>query len=92
MKPTRFHQAFIAFFLTAGLCNAAQNPNLRDRAKPYLDSALDAGHAFVVVSAASAMPNLAADSLAAVLGQNLASQTMSGTAPYPVSLGGAVSR
>ncbi len=34
------------------------------------------------------MPNVSADSLASVLGPNLASQTVTGAAPYPTSLGG----
>ena len=61
---------------------------LRERAMPYLESALDAGQSFVVVSAASGMPNVAADSLAAVLGQNLASVTATDSAPYTLTLGG----
>jgi uncharacterized protein (TIGR03437 family) len=61
---------------------------LRERAKSYLDSALDAGQPFVVVSAASGMPIVAGDSLAAVLGQNLASVTMTGSSPFTLTLGG----
>jgi len=76
------------FILGCQLVAGAQTETLRDRAKPYLESALDAGQSFVVISAASAMPNMSADSLAAVLGQNLASQTATGTAPYATSLGG----
>jgi uncharacterized protein (TIGR03437 family) len=61
---------------------------LEDRARPYLASALAAGNAFVSVSSASGMPNLAPDSLATALGSNLAEQTATGAAPYPTNLGG----
>lgn len=85
-------QTLIAFILTVVLSGealaATQTATLRDRAKPYIDTALDAGQAFAVVSAASGMPNVAADSLAAALGQGFASQTATGTAPYPTALGG----
>src|SRR5579862_3821335 len=85
-------QTLMAFILSTvlsgGALAAAQTATLRDRAKPYIDAALDAGQSFVVVSAASAMPNVAADSLAAALGQGLAAQTATGTAPYPTALGG----
>jgi uncharacterized protein (TIGR03437 family) len=66
----------------------AQNPAVLERVKPYLDSALAAGNAFVSVSAASLMPNLAPDSLASAMGNNLAPTTEVGSAPYPTSLGG----
>jgi uncharacterized protein (TIGR03437 family) len=65
-----------------------RHQDLRERAQPYLDSARAAGNAFVSVSAASLMPNLAADSLATALGDNLAPRTESATAPYPTNLGG----
>jgi uncharacterized protein (TIGR03437 family) len=81
-------KTLIALIFGAQLMAAAQTPTLRDRAKPYLESARDAGQSFVVISAASAMPNVSADSLAAALGKDLASQTMPGTAPYPTNLGG----
>jgi uncharacterized protein (TIGR03437 family) len=80
-------KALLALIIGAQL-TVAQVPDLRQRAKPYLESALDAGQSFTVVSAASAMPNLAADSLAAAVGQNLATQTATGSAPYPTNLGG----
>jgi uncharacterized protein (TIGR03437 family) len=67
---------------------AASPGSLRDRAKPYLDRALDSGQSFVVVSSASGTPVVASDSDATALGPNLASQTASGTAPYPTTLGG----
>jgi uncharacterized protein (TIGR03437 family) len=81
-------KSLIAFIVAAQFLAGAQTGTLRDRAKPYLESALDAGQSFAIVSAASAMPNISQDSLAAVLGQNLSSQTATGTAPYPTSLGG----
>src|SRR5579863_5018243 len=84
----QMHKALIALILGPQIMLAAQTTTFRERAKPYLASALDAGQSFVVVSAASAMPNVAPDSLASVLGQNLAAQTATGTAPYPTSLGG----
>jgi uncharacterized protein (TIGR03437 family) len=65
-----------------------RTPALLERAKPYLETARAAGNAFVSVSAASLMPNLAPDSLATALGDNLAPRTETGTAPYPSSLGG----
>jgi len=40
------------------------------------------------VSAARLMPNLAPDSLATAIGDNLAATTETGTAPYPANLGG----
>jgi uncharacterized protein (TIGR03437 family) len=69
---------------------AAEHPDqtLKDRARPYLASALAAGNDFVSVSSASGMPNLAPDSLATAFGSNLATQTVTATAPYPTSLGG----
>jgi uncharacterized protein (TIGR03437 family) len=69
---------------------AAEHPDqtLKDRALPYLASALAAGSNFVSVSSASGMPNLAPDSLATAFGSNLAVQTATGAAPYPTSLGG----
>jgi len=83
---------------TTALCSltaAAQNqapqvrtPALMERVKPYLDTARAAGNGFVSVSSASLMPNLAPDSLATALGDNLAPKTEIGTAPYPTSLGG----
>lgn len=79
---------FLTFIIGSQLAVFAQTGGLRDRAKPYLDSALAAGQAFVVVNAASAMPNVAADSLASALGQGLTAQTATGSAPYPTSLGG----
>ncbi len=82
------HKTLIALILGPQILLAAQTATFRERAKPYFESARDAGQSFVVVSAASAMPNLAADSLASVLGQSLAAQTAIGTAPYPNSLGG----
>jgi uncharacterized protein (TIGR03437 family) len=81
-------ESLIVFILGAQLVAASQTGTLRERAKPYLESALDAGQSFVVVSAASAMPNVSPDSLAAVVGQDLSSQTAAGSAPYPTSLGG----
>ena len=84
-------QMLTALLLSVTLCGgapaAAQTATLRDRAKPYIDAALDAGQAFAVVSAASGMPNVAADSLAAALGTGLASQTATGTVPYPTEIG-----
>jgi uncharacterized protein (TIGR03437 family) len=74
--------------LCSQLAFAAQNGSFRDRTKPYLEAALTAGQAFVVVSSASGMPNLAPDSLASAVGENLSSQTETGTAPYPTSLAG----
>jgi hypothetical protein len=65
-----------------------QFPTLENRARPYLDSAKAAGDAFVSVCAASGMPNLAAESLAVAFGSNLASDTESARAPYPMSLDG----
>jgi uncharacterized protein (TIGR03437 family) len=65
-----------------------RTPALLERTKPYLDAARAAGNAFVSVSAASLMPNLAPDSLATALGDNLAPRTETGIAPYPTSLGG----
>jgi len=62
-------------------------PGLRERAKPYLEAAQAAGNAFVSVSSASGLPNLAADSLATVFGSSLAQTTETGAAPYPTSLG-----
>jgi uncharacterized protein (TIGR03437 family) len=81
--------AFCSLPVTA----ATQSPQVRtpallERVKPYLDSARAAGNGFVSVSAASLMPNLAPDSLATALGDNLAPRTEAGTAPYPTSLGG----
>jgi uncharacterized protein (TIGR03437 family) len=70
------------------LAAAAANPAALERVKPYLDSARAAGNGFVSVSSASLMPNLAPDSLATALGDNLAPRTETGTAPYPTSLGG----
>lgn len=64
-------------------------PRVPEKAKPYLEAALAAGQNFVVVSAASQTPNLAPGSLASAYGSNLASQSASGTAPYPTTLGGA---
>lgn len=61
---------------------------LRDRAQPYLESARAAGDAFVVVSSASGMPNVSADSLATAFGSNLAPRTETAAVPYPTSLGG----
>ncbi len=61
---------------------------LAERSKPYLEAAQAAGNAFVSVSAASGMPNLAPYSLVAALGSNLAARTEIGAAPYPTSLGG----
>lgn len=81
-------KTWIAFVVSAQVLIAAQTVSFRDRAKPYIDSALDAGQPFAVVSAASGMPNVAADSLAAALGQGLAGQTVNGTTPYPTNLGG----
>jgi uncharacterized protein (TIGR03437 family) len=66
----------------------AETPSLRETAEPYLRSSRAAGNAFVNVSSASGMPNLAPDSLATALGSNLAATTESGTAPYPPTLGG----
>jgi uncharacterized protein (TIGR03437 family) len=81
-------QTLTALILSLQALAAANSVTLRDRAKPYIDSALDAGQPFAVVSGASGMPNVAADSLVAVLGQGLASQTVNGAAPYPTALGG----
>jgi uncharacterized protein (TIGR03437 family) len=67
---------------------AGQTATFQTRAQPYLEAALNAGQPFVVVSAASAMPSVAPESLATLVGQNLASQTAGGVAPYPTSLGG----
>lgn len=61
---------------------------MRERVKPYLMRAMDAGSAFVGVSAASGDAMLAPDSLGSLYGPNLAAQTAIGLAPYPVSLGG----
>src|SRR5277367_2269063 len=61
---------------------------LEQRAKPYLAKALAAGNAFVSLSAASGMPNLAAGSLATIFGPNLAPRAVTGSAPYPLTLGG----
>jgi uncharacterized protein (TIGR03437 family) len=87
-KDIPMQKSLIASILGAQLLVAAQTGKLRERAKPYLESALDAGQSFVVVSAASAMPNVSPDSLAAILGQELASQTVNGTVPYATTLGG----
>jgi uncharacterized protein (TIGR03437 family) len=62
--------------------------DLLERAKPYLEAAQAAGNAFVNVSSASGLPNIAADSLATVFGSSLAQTTETGAAPYPTSLGG----
>jgi uncharacterized protein (TIGR03437 family) len=67
---------------------SAASPTLQERAKPYLDSARAAGMTFVSVNSASGMPNLSPDSLATALGSGLATQTETGTAPFPTSLGG----
>jgi uncharacterized protein (TIGR03437 family) len=67
---------------------ALADQTLEQRARPYLVSALAAGNAFVSVSAASGMPNLAAESLATIFGPNLAPRTATGTASYPTTLGG----
>ena len=72
----------------AGPAPQVRRPALLERAKPYLDAARAAGNAFVSVSAASLIPNLAPDSLGSALGDNLAPRTEIGTAPYPTSLGG----
>jgi uncharacterized protein (TIGR03437 family) len=61
---------------------------LRERIQPYLERSLAAGNAFAAVSAASGAPAVAPGSLACLLGANLASQTQTGSAPYPTSLGG----
>lgn len=81
-------RTLIGLVIGAQMVLAVQPGTLRDRAKPYLESARDAGQSFAVVSAASGMPNVSADSLAVVIGQNLASQTVTGAAPYPTNLGG----
>jgi uncharacterized protein (TIGR03437 family) len=65
-----------------------RTPAQAERVKPYLDSARAAGNGFVSVSSASLMPNLAPESLATALGDNLSSRTEIGTAPYPTALGG----
>ena len=80
----------IFFFLTIAttFVHAANIPTLENRARPYLETAKAAGDAFVSVSAASGMPNLAAESLAVAFGSNLATNTETATAPYPMSLGG----
>jgi uncharacterized protein (TIGR03437 family) len=72
----------------AGESAPQSSTQFRDRAQPYLTAALAAGSAFVNVSSASAMPNIAPDSLATALGSSLAASTETGTAPYPTSLGG----
>jgi uncharacterized protein (TIGR03437 family) len=61
---------------------------LKERAKPYLATALAAGDAFVTVSSASGMPNLSPDALVTAFGSNLAPATAPATPPYPMSLGG----
>lgn len=83
MKSGRF---IITGLLFAASVASAQG--IAERATPYLASARAAGDAFVVVSSASAMPNVAADSLATAVGSNLAPRTETGSAPYPTSLGG----
>lgn len=74
--------------IAAGHTGQNHPPALLQRAKPYLEAAQAAGNAFVSVSSASGMPNLAADSLATAFGTNLASRTEIGMVPYPTSLGG----
>ena len=80
-------RSFAVLILGSQLLTASQPAAFRERAKPYLDSALAAGQQFVVLSAASAMPNVSPDSLVTLLGSYLASVTAAGTAPYPKSLG-----
>lgn len=79
---------FVLLFGSVLLGSALFSQTLEQRAQPYLDSARSAGEAFVSVSSASGMPNLAADSLATAFGSNLAPRTETATAPYPTSLGG----
>jgi len=79
---------FVLLFGSVLFGSALFSQTLEQRAQPYLDSARAAGDAFVSVSSASGMPNLAADSLATAFGSNLAPRTETGTAPYPTSLGG----
>ncbi|HKE22042.1 MAG TPA: hypothetical protein VKB88_06600 [Bryobacteraceae bacterium] len=67
---------------------AAPQQSMAERVKPYLDLALASGNAFVSVSAASGTPAVAPGSLASIFGPNVATQTATGTAPYPTSLGG----
>lgn len=54
--------AIIGMLFGSVLASAATQ-TLQERSKPYLNAARAAGFAFVSVSAASGMPNLAPDSL-----------------------------
>ena len=76
----------VLILFLAALAMPAQT--MRERVQPYLMRALDAGNAFVGVSAASGDAMLAPDSLGSLYGPNLAAQTAMGLAPYPTSLGG----
>lgn len=74
--------------LVSGSMLAGAAQTAQDRVRPYLEAAHAAGDAFVSVSSASLMPNVAPDSLATAFGSNLAPRTETGAAPYPTSLGG----
>ncbi|HLK47072.1 MAG TPA: hypothetical protein VKT49_02995 [Bryobacteraceae bacterium] len=76
----------VLILLAAAVAVPAQT--MQERVRPYLLRALDAGNAFVGVSAASGDPTMAPASLASLYGPNLAGQTALGVAPYPPSLGG----
>jgi len=78
-------RSVLILFLAAFALSAQ---TMKERVKPYLVRALEAGSAFVGVSAASGDPMLAPDSLGSLYGPNLAAQTAIGQAPYPTSLGG----
>jgi len=83
--------AAVVFSLSATAApqsSQVRNPPPLEQVMPYLAASLAAGNAFVNVSAASLMPNLAPDSLAAAVGNNLAQTTEVGSVPYPISLGG----
>ena len=78
-------QAAVIVFLAAAVAPAQ---TMKELVKPYLVQALDNGHSFVSVSAASGMLLIAPDSLASIYGSNLAAPTAFAPPPYPTELGG----